>query len=99
MEWKGVERRGQRTGPDRIGLERMGADRSGEARGLEGIGRERTGEERPQDRIGLEGTGTEWNGVERRNGLRPVAQVWRPGPDEQPTRKDRKCTRKSMKLN
>jgi len=67
--------------------------------GRDGSGADRTGEATGEDRIGNDVSGVEGNGVERRNGLRPVAQVWRPGPDEQPTRKDRKCTRKSMPSN
>ena len=52
--------------------------------GVDRIGRERTSERTGLDGIGADGTGTEWNGVERRKGLRPLAQGWRPGPDEQP---------------
>jgi hypothetical protein len=85
MEWRGLEGKGEASGRDRIGLERTGADRSGEVSG--------------GDRMGLEWRGLERKGPERRNGLRPVAQGWRPGPDEQPTRKDETCTRKSMPSN
>lgn len=71
----GVDRIGRERPADWIGLDWRGADR---------IGRERTSERTGLDGIGADGTGTEWNGVERRKGLRPLAQGWRPGPDEQP---------------